>query len=92
MKLGAKLYLDTNVYDEAVSRISMMLDMFENIVVSFSGGKDSTALLSLCKNEALLRNRKVNVFFLDQEAEYMSTIEIMRCEMNDESIFPFCFF
>ena len=36
-----------NVYDEARKRIAFLFDEFENVAVSFSGGKDSTVCLNL---------------------------------------------
>lgn len=86
---GAKLYLNKNVLEAAQERISILFDNFKNIVISVSGGKDSTVLLNLCRTEALNRNRKINVFFLDQEAEYESTIEIIKHNMTLEGVVPY---
>ncbi len=74
---GSKIYLDVDVLTKAKERISLMFDEFENIVVSVSGGKDSSTMFNLVYQEAQKRNRKINVFFLDQEAEYQSTIDII---------------
>jgi predicted phosphoadenosine phosphosulfate sulfurtransferase len=48
---------------------------FDNIIVSVSGGKDSTVLAHLALVEANRRNRKVGLFFLDEEVVYQSTID-----------------
>jgi predicted phosphoadenosine phosphosulfate sulfurtransferase len=43
--------------------------------VSFSGGKDSTVLTHLVMEEAIKRNRKVGLFFLDWECQFDLTIQ-----------------
>lgn len=77
-----KFNRDKNVLEESIDRISYIFDEFNEIRVSISGGKDSTVLLHLVLQEAEKRNRKIYVFFLDQEAEYQSTIEIIREQMK----------
>ena len=47
---------DQNVYDAALDRINYLYDRFDNIIVSFSGGKDSTALLNITLEVARKRN------------------------------------
>ena len=39
-----KTYLDKNVYEAALERIAYCFQEFDNVLVSFSGGKDSVAL------------------------------------------------
>ena len=89
MKAGVKLYLEGNVLDAAKERISLLFDAFTNLTVSISGGKDSTVLLDLCRQEALRRNRKIIAFFLDQEAEYQSSIDQVKYLMSQEGIEPY---
>ena len=42
-----KKYLDVNVYEAVNERIKYVFENFDNIYVSFSGGKDSGLLLNL---------------------------------------------
>lgn len=79
---------DKNVLEASRERMSYIFDEFEEIQVSISGGKDSTVLLFLALQEAEKRNRKIEVFFLDQEAEYQGTVEVIRHHMNHPLIIP----
>lgn len=63
-----------NVLQATQKRISFIFDNFKNINVSISGGKDSTVLCYLLCKEANKRNRKIGVFFIDEEVVYESTI------------------
>ena len=72
-----KKYLDKDVYTAAKERVSYIFDEFENICVSFSGGKDSGVVLNLCIDEARRRKRKIGVLFIDLEAFYEKTIEFV---------------
>jgi len=86
---GGKKYLTINVLEAATERIRLIFDHFETIVVSYSGGKDSTVLLELAKREAIRRNRKIHALFIDPEAQYAETIrQIERAILNDETIIP----
>lgn len=73
--MSFKQYLSTNVLEEARNRISYIFDEFENIIVSISGGKDSTVMAHLALVEAHKRGRKIGLFFLDEEVMYKATIE-----------------
>lgn len=70
-----KEYQDKNVLEATKERISYLFDEFENIIVSISGGKDSTVLAHLALLEAHKRNRKIGLFFLDEEVMYQATID-----------------
>lgn len=73
-----RIYRQKNVLQAAQERISLIFDRYDNVSVSVSGGKDSSVLFSLAHAEALKRGRTIEVMFIDQEAEYAATIEIIR--------------
>lgn len=79
----AKNYLDINVYEAAKNRISYIFDEFENICVSFSGGKDSGVALNMAIDEARKRKRKISVMFIDMEAWYQITIDFIKRMINN---------
>jgi predicted phosphoadenosine phosphosulfate sulfurtransferase len=66
-----------NVYEAIQQRLKIIFAEFDNVYVSFSGGKDSGVLLNLCI--AYIRqhnlNIKLGVFHLDYEAQYQMTTE-----------------
>lgn len=75
--METKKYLEINVLESARQRMEWTFDNFENIALSFSGGKDSTVMFHLCADEAIKRNRKFAVMIVDLEAQYNATIEHM---------------
>lgn len=71
-------YKENTVFDEALNRIRMIYDNFDDVVVSMSGGKDSAVLFNLTLMVAKEKNRlPVKVFWLDQEAEWQATVDYM---------------
>lgn len=84
-----KTYLDVDVLTAAQARIETVFDHFETVVVSYSGGKDSTVLLELARREAVKRGRKIFALFIDLEAQYQMTIEqIKNTMLGNETIIP----
>jgi predicted phosphoadenosine phosphosulfate sulfurtransferase len=79
------------VLQAAQERIAWTFETFPRVLVSFSGGKDSTVMLHLVMEEAKKRNRKVGVLFIDWEAQYKLTIEHVRAcfEMYADYIEPY---
>lgn len=82
-------YKDQTVIEAARNRVSHVFDEFDNVVVSVSGGKDSAVLFDLCYREAERRDREIGAFFLDQEAEYQSTIEQIRHQLSRDRVTPY---
>ncbi len=80
-----QVYINKTVLEAAKERIAKVFDDFENICISISGGKDSTVLAHLVLSEAQKRNRRVGIFFLDEEVVYDSTITQIKYVM---SMFP----
>ena len=70
-----KKYLKQNVYEALQDRLRFLFDEFDNLFVSFSGGKDSGLLLNLVirfRNEHY-PDRVIGVFQQDFEAQYSAT-------------------
>lgn len=72
--MGIKRYRDLNVLQAAQERIGLAIEATERTYVALSGGKDSSVLLHLVMEQAIKRNRKVAVMFIDFEAQYQETI------------------
>lgn len=77
-----QVYVNKDVVTAARERVSYVFDEFENIIVSISGGKDSTTLAHLALAEAHKRGRRIGLFFLDEEVVYDSTIQQVEYLMN----------
>ena len=86
-----KIYCDENVLEASKNRVKYIFDEFENIYVSFSGGKDSGVCMHLMCEEARKRNRKIGVLFIDIEAHYQMTIDysIQMIEKYKDVITPY---
>lgn len=72
-----KKYQGINVYDALQERFEYLFQEFDNIYVSFSGGKDSGLLLNLLMDfrKANYPERAVGIFYQDFEAQYSLTTE-----------------
>lgn len=75
MKLTQSYAGKKTVLAAARERIAFIFDSFEQIVVSISGGKDSTVLAHLALVEAQRRGRRIGLYFLDEEVVYQATID-----------------
>ena len=73
-------YLTESVFEAAQKRIEYIFQEFDNIYVSFSGGKDSGVLLNMVF--AYMRahhiTRKLGVYYMDYEGSYQYTEDFIR--------------
>lgn len=72
-----KVYTHQSVYDALTDRLDYVFSEFENIYISFSGGKDSGLLLNLVLKYMADRGirRTIGVMHQDFEAQYQLTTE-----------------
>lgn len=72
-----KTYGNTNVFDATQERLAFIFQEFDNVYVSFSGGKDSGVLLNLAQRHVEEHNlpHKLGVFHIDYEAQYTATTD-----------------
>ena len=76
-----------NVYEMALERIRYLYENYEDVRVSFSGGKDSTAMLLCCIDVARELGRlPVKAHFYDEEALHPPTIEYVERVRNDPDV------
>lgn len=77
--------------DAANERIGLVFDKFEKVILSFSGGKDSTVMFHLVADEARKRGRKFAVMCIDFEAQYkLTAVHVERLlDMYADCIEPF---
>ena len=81
--------------DAARARLRWVFDLYERgvlkfIIVSVSGGKDSTVLAHLALQEARCRGVRIGLYFLDEEVVYESTVAQVRylMELYPENTIP----
>lgn len=74
-----KGFIDSNVYEEAKVRMHHIYDVFDTVMVAFSGGKDSLVCVHLAREVALERgdDRPVKVVFRDEELIPNSVIDFV---------------
>ncbi len=86
MTIPTQQYSKTkNVLDAARERMAFVFDHTQQVIVSVSGGKDSTVLAHLAMTEARKRGRRIGMFFLDEEVVYQSTVDQVEYLMD---LFP----
>ncbi|MEI8244615.1 MAG: DUF3440 domain-containing protein [Lentisphaerota bacterium] len=71
------IYQQDNVYEAALKRIEFIFNEFEQIIISFSGGKDSGVMLNLVLDYARKNNclHKIGIYHMDYEAQYQMTTD-----------------
>lgn len=75
LKIMAKIFNDTNVYEEALERTRYTFKNFERVYLSLSGGKDSTVMMHIAGDVAREQNKKFGVMIVDLEGQYELTIK-----------------
>jgi predicted phosphoadenosine phosphosulfate sulfurtransferase len=82
-RIHKKKYTEINVYERTLQRIEYLFSVYDDVVVSFSGGKDSTAML-LCTIDVArkLGRLPVKAVFYDEEAIHPTTIEYVERVRN----------
>lgn len=84
-----RIYRSQNVLDASLDRIRWLYDEFDDVIVSMSGGKDSTVIFHLAQMVAEEKGRlPVPVMWLDQECEFAGTVDYMRTIMYREDVLP----
>ena len=75
------------MYEKAMRRLETLFNEFDNIYVSFSGGKDSGVMLNLCIQYIRKNNlkRKIGVFHMDYEVQYDETIKYVERTLQKNS-------
>jgi len=82
-RAAAKTYTGQTVFDAALERIRWCFDEFPQIIVSVSGGKDSTVVFEMALKVAREKGRlPLRASWFDQEAEWASTVATIREQMT----------
>lgn len=85
--MAKKRYVDKDVYTLALERVRHAYELFDTIVVSFSGGKDSTAALNVTLEVAReLGKTPVKAIFWDEECIPYETENYVRRVYNDPDV------
>jgi len=92
-----KEYQSANVYEALQERLGYIFQEFDNVYVSFSGGKDSGLLLNLVMDfkRKHYPHRTVGVFHQDFEAQYTLTTQYIertfqKLEAETEDLYWVC--
>lgn len=78
--MSARVYLKQSVYDAAMVRIAVAFRDFDNVLIAFSGGKDSGICVQLCLEYATQHGclDKLAVYHQDYEAGYPQTFDYVQ--------------
>ena len=83
--MGKKVAGAKNVYELAQERLKVIFSEFDNIYVSFSGGKDSTVLLNLVRR---FIDPNTKAVFCNTSNEYPEIVYFVRQTENVTIIRP----
>lgn len=86
-----KNFIGINVLEASIQRIKDVFDNFSNIYISFSGGKDSSVMFHLVMDEAIKRNKKIGLLFIDLEGQYKLTIDHINEMIKDYKDFIYLY-
>lgn len=90
LKTAGKRYkaaLEMDVFEAARTRMDYVYTEFDDVVVSWSGGKDSSTCLELARESARKLGRlPIKVFFLDEEVVYPETLDLCYRHIADPEI------
>lgn len=78
-----------NVFEATNARLKIIFEQFDNVYVSFSGGKDSGVMLNMTV-DFIKKNypgRKLGVFHIDYEAQYQMTTDYVDLELDKHKDF-----
>lgn len=86
-KVRKKQIQEQNVWEASLDRIRYCYKYYDKVVISFSGGKDSTAVLNASLVVAKEFNKlPLEVVFFDEEAIHPTTIEYVQRVANLEEV------
>lgn len=84
-----KVYTEKDVYTSSCERLEEVFDNFEKVYVSFSGGKDSSAVVQLALEIAKKKNKlPLHVLHIDLEGWYKHTSDFIERIMTREDVVP----
>ena len=85
-----KVYKDYNVVEAGYKRMRRIFNEFPNVVLTHSGGKDSTVVFHIALEVAKELDRlPLKVMFIDQEAEWQGTADIIENIMYRDDVEPY---
>jgi len=85
----SKKYLEIDVYTASKARLHRLFDDFERVYLSFSAGKDSSALLHLTLEVAKERGRlPLDVLTIDLEGMYKHSHDYMQAMLSHPDVRP----
>ncbi len=84
-----RVYLDENVREMSEERIRYLIEEFDRTCVNVSGGKDSTVVFEMAYDIAEeMGELPIYCMWIDQEAEYKATEEIVESWMKRDGVIP----